>query len=49
MLNSEFNAFAKNPTLDLAPKRLQKAMASVDGWIYDNITNGVYKCGFCYT
>ena len=45
-LNSEFNDFAQNPELDLNPKALQKKMASVDGWIYDNINNGVYKCGF---
>ena len=46
MLNNSFNDFAKNPGLDLAPKALQKKMASVDGWIYDFINNGVYKCGF---
>ena len=45
-LNSEFNEFATNPELDLNPKNLQKKMASVDPWIYDNINNGVYKCGF---
>ena len=46
MLNNAFNEFAKNPSLDLAPKALQKKMASVDCWIYDYINNGVYKCGF---
>ena len=46
MLNSEFNEWASNPKLDLAPKALQKKMDDVDGWIYDNINNGVYKCGF---
>lgn len=46
MLNGAFNDFAGNPGLDLAPKALQKKMASVDGWIYDSINNGVYKCGF---
>ncbi len=46
MLNKEFNEFASNSKLDLAPKSLQKKMAEVDPWIYDNINNGVYKCGF---
>ena len=46
MLNSEFNEWASNPRLDLAPKALQKKMDAVDGWIYDHINNGVYKCGF---
>ena len=49
MLNSEFNDFATNAELDLAPKALHKKMASVDGWIYANINNGVYKCGFSQT
>lgn len=49
MFNSELNEFAKNKTLDLAPTRLHKAMADVDGWIYDNINNGVYRCGFANT
>ena len=49
MLNSEFNDFAKKPQLDLAPKRLHKAMAKVDSWIYPYINNGVYRCGFACT
>ena len=46
MFNSDFNDFATNPGLDLAPKSLKKKMDAVDGWIYDNINNGVYRCGF---
>lgn len=46
MLNSEFNAFAKNPELDLNPVDLRSAMAEVDAFIYPNINNGVYRCGF---
>jgi putative glutathione S-transferase len=49
MLNSEFNEFAKYSDLDLNPTDLQKSMEEVDGWIYPNINNGVYRCGFAQT
>ncbi|CAB9513518.1 Glutathionyl-hydroquinone reductase [Seminavis robusta] len=48
MFNSAFNGkgLAKNPDLDLAPKELLDAMKEADDWIYPNINNGVYRCGF---
>jgi putative glutathione S-transferase len=49
MLNSEFNEFAKHPTLDLYPQELRE---KIDGWnekIYDSVNNGVYRCGFAQT
>ena len=49
MFNNAFNDFAEKPELDLAPKRLQKKMDAVDPWIYENINNGVYRCGFVST
>jgi len=49
MLNSEFNDLASNPDLDLAPTDLESAMKEVDEWIYPNINNGVYRCGFAKT
>lgn len=49
MLNSEFNDFAKNPTLNLYPQELKE---KIDWWnekIYHSVNNGVYRCGFAQT
>jgi putative glutathione S-transferase len=46
MLNSKFNKFSSVPELNLAPEELKEAMDEVDAWIYPNINNGVYRCGF---
>ena len=46
MLNSQFNEFAKNPTLDLYSEEL---FEKIDQWnekIYHAVNNGVYRCGF---
>lgn len=46
MLNSEFNEFAVNSTLNLYPEELKQ---KIDWWnekIYTNVNNGVYRCGF---
>ena len=49
ILNSEFNEYANQPELDLAPIALQ---ASIEQWnekIYNTVNNGVYRCGFAQT
>ena len=46
MLNSEFNAFAKNPELDIRPDSLIESIDAVNDWIYPRLNNGVYRCGF---
>lgn len=49
MLNSQFDEYATSPDLDLEPEDLREAMKSVDSWIYPNMNNGVYRCGFAKT
>jgi putative glutathione S-transferase len=49
MLNSQFNQFAKNPGLDLSPQEMIQDRKAVDDWIYPNINDGVYRCGFATT
>lgn len=46
MLNGEFNEFAKHPDLDLCPSELEAEVEKLNTWIYPNINNGVYRCGF---
>ena len=50
IFNTAFNDLegVAHPELDLAPETEQeKAWAQeVDGWMYDEVCNGVYKAGF---
>ncbi len=49
MLNSEFNEFANNPSLNLYPDDKKE---EIDRWnekIYHRVNNGVYRCGFAQT
>jgi glutathionyl-hydroquinone reductase len=49
MLNSEFNAIARHPTLDLYPADLKEKIDEWNEKIYHSVNNGVYRCGFAQT
>lgn len=49
MLNSEFDAFAGEPDLDLYPERLRTEIDRLNEMIYPRVNNGVYRCGFATT
>jgi putative glutathione S-transferase len=46
MLNSEFNAVAENPDLDLYPPELRREIDALNERIYHEVNNGVYRTGF---
>jgi putative glutathione S-transferase len=49
MLNDEFDAVAERPDLDFRPAALRDEIDAVNDFVYPNINNGVYRCGFATT
>lgn len=49
MLNGEFQDFAAHPEVDLYPEPLRARIDALNDWIYPQINNGVYRCGFART
>ncbi len=45
MMNSAFNEITGNQ-MDLYPESLRAEIDAINGPIYDNVNNGVYRCGF---
>ena len=46
MFETEFDAFASKPDLDLYPSGLRREIDELNDFIYDTFNNGVYKAGF---
>jgi len=49
MFNTEFNVWAEHPEVDLYPQDLQKDIDVVNEFVYPNVNDGVYRCGFATT
>lgn len=48
ILNSEFNAFSSTK-YDYYPEHQRKNIDEINQFVYENINNGVYRCGFAKT
>ena len=48
MFNSEFNAFTDDKT-DYYPDSLRQEIDAINKLVYNNVNNGVYRCGFART
>jgi putative glutathione S-transferase len=46
MLNSEFDAFAEHPEIDLYPEALRPEIDRINERVYAEVNNGVYRAGF---
>ena len=46
MLETEFDALAKNPELDLYPSGLRREIDELNDFLYETFNNGVYEAGF---
>jgi glutathionyl-hydroquinone reductase len=49
MLNSEFDAFAEHPEVDLYPEDLRPEIDRINHRVYEEVNNGVYRAGFART
>jgi putative glutathione S-transferase len=48
MFNSAFDAYG-DPSVDFYPEALRAEIGAVNDTVYENVNNGVYRCGFAKT
>jgi putative glutathione S-transferase len=46
MLNSEFDEWVAGGSVDFYPEALREEIDAINTDVYDNVNNGVYRCGF---
>jgi putative glutathione S-transferase len=46
MLNSELDEWATRRSVDFYPRALRAEIDAINANVYDNVNNGVYRCGF---
>src|SRR3712207_670634 len=46
ILGAHFDAHAGNPGLDLYPEELRDEIDRLEEWVYRDVNNAVYECGF---
>ena len=49
IINSAFNEYASNPELDLYPDDKRDEVDRLNEWIYDDLNDGLYKCGLAHS
>jgi glutathionyl-hydroquinone reductase len=49
MFGKEFDAFARDPQLNLYPRELRAEIDQLNGRLYETFNNGVYRAGFATT
>lgn len=49
LLNTGFNEVAKHPEINFYPEQYKNDIDEINTFVYENVNNGVYRCGFATT